>query len=463
VAVDLLRALAEGNHQTYLHPESLEELRHDKNEARRKVRELLISKYLVLPTAPTVSDRLTSAIGSVPEGSHDAVDQALLAAIDANAVDYLVTSDRGLISKSVQAGLRERVATPAEAAAAVRGLFRVTPAPPPAVRGILAYELNEADPIFDSLRTDYAPFDSWLTKCKREHRQAWAVSNTNESYSGITIVKPENSGEYRLSGRLLKICSFKISDFSRGYRFGELLLKTLFDYAYANNFDHLYVEIFPKYADAISLFEDFGFEALDEKTSKGELVLAKPMKFSHDDYESHGPLEFNIRFGPRHIKLYGATAFVVPIVPEYHRLLFPEFEEQQSLMQGQDPFGNSIRKAYLCYAPIRGIKSGDALLFYRSQDEQRITCIGVAEKTLVSSHPNEIARFVGKRTVYSYAAIEKMTNKPVLAILFRLARVLDDRLPLDSLINHAILTAAPQSIATVKEEGIAWLRERLEL
>jgi len=55
-----------------------------------------------------------------------------------------------------------------------------------------------------------------------------------------------------------------------------------------------------------------------------------------------------------------------------------------------------------------------------------------------------------------------MTSETVLAILFRLARVLNDRLSLDSLMKHAILTAAPRSIVTVKEEGIAWLRERLE-
>ncbi len=462
MAIDLLHALAEGNHQTYLHPASLEELRHDKNETRRKARELLISKYLVLPTSPAVSDRLKSAIGPVPEGSHDAVDQALLAAVDANAVDYLVTSDRGLISKSVRAGLRERVATPAEAIAAVRGLFRITPTPPPAVRWIPAYELNEADPIFNSLRTDYSDFDSWLIKCKRVHRQAWVISNPNESYAAITIVKAESSGEYNLSGNLLKICSFKISDHSRGYRFGELILKTLFNYAYVNDFDHFYVEIFPKYTDAIGLFEDFGFKALDTKTNKGELVLAKPMKFSRVDYGSHEPLEFNIRFGPRYIKLSGARAFIVPIIPEYHRLLFPELEEQQSLMPGQDPFGNSIRKAYLCHASIRSIRPGDALLFYRSEDERGITSIGVAEKTLVSSNANEIARFVGKRTVYSYAEIQGMTSETVLAILFRLARVLNDRLSLDSLMKHAILTAAPRSIVTVKEEGIAWLRERLE-
>jgi hypothetical protein len=275
-------------------------------------------------------------------------------------------------------------------------------------------------------------------------------------------VKAENSVGYTLGGNLLKICSFKISDQSRGYRFGELILKTLFNYAYANGFDHLCVEIFPKYKDAITLLEDFGFKVLDKQTNKGELVLAKPMTFSRDDYGSHGPLEFNIRFGPRHIKLSGATAFVVPIIPEYHRLLFPELEEQQSLMPGQDPFGNSIRKAYLCHASIRSIRPGDALLFYRSEDERGITCIGVAEKTVVSSDANEIARFVGKRTVYSYAEIEEMTSKTVLAILFRLARVLDDRLSLDSLMEHAILAAAPRSIVTVKEEGIAWLRERLE-
>jgi hypothetical protein len=179
--------------------------------------------------------------------------------------------------------------------------------------------------------------------------------------------------------------------------------------------------------DLISLFEEFGFRALEHKTSKGELVLAKPMKFSRDDYESHRPLDFNVRYGPRYIKLLGAKAYVVPIIPRYHRLLFPELEDQQSLMPGQDPFGNSIRKAYLCYASMRSIRPGDALLFYRSGDLHSITCAGVAESTLVSANPNELARFVARRTVYSYAEIEGMSGRLVLAILFRLARVLEPR------------------------------------
>ena len=101
------------------------------------------------------------------------------------------------------------------------------------------------------------------------------------------------------------------------------------------------------------------------------------------------------------------------------------------------------------------------LLFYRSQESQGVRCIGVAEATLVSKDPNEVARFVGKRTMYSLKEIAAMSRRPLLAILFRLARVLPAPMSLAGLVAGGVVKRAPQSIVRVRKEGCAWLETQL--
>src|SRR5262249_24119998 len=148
----------------------------------------------------------------------------------------------------------------ADALAVVRSLFPVAPPPPPAVERVIAHELDGDDPIFDSFRADYRPdFDGWLRRSKLEHRPAWIIRNPNGTLAAMTIIKAEEDQPYGLSCRVLKICSFKVSDGARGFRFGELLLKSIFGYAFSNPFDNIYVTAFDKYAELTELFEDFGF------------------------------------------------------------------------------------------------------------------------------------------------------------------------------------------------------------
>ena len=141
---------------------------------------------------------------------------------------------------------------------------------------------------------------------------------------------------------------------------------------------------------------------------------------------------------------------------------FSEADPQQSFLSGRFPFGNSIRKAYLCHAQIRDLPAGSPLLFYRSQDRHAVSCIGVAESCLRSSDASLVARFVGKRTVYSLTEIEEQCRKETLAVLFRHSQILDSQISLAELRREGILKAAPQSIVTVPSEAMAWLRNRLE-
>ncbi len=48
----------------------------------------------------------------------------------------------------------------------------------------------------------------------------------------------------------------------------------------------------------------------------------------------------------------------------------------------------------------------------------------------MSADAAEVARFVGRRTVYSFAEIERMATKPILSLLIRFARGLPE--PLDA-------------------------------
>lgn len=237
------------------------------------------------------------------------------------------------------------------------------------------------------------------------------------------------------------------------------MLKAIFGYVVENGFDAIFVEAFAKHSELFALLSDFGFDDVREST-KGERVLLKRMAPAPTDARL-GPLEFNIKYGPHALSLVGATAFVVPIRPVYHALLFPELEAQLALATESHPFGNSIRKAYLSHSPIKKLAPGDALLFYRSTEDQAVTAVGVVEQVLRSSDAGQIARFVGRRTVYSFAEIESMVLKPTLVVLFRLARTLRNPWEVDLLKRAGILKRAPQSFIEVHGKGIDWIATQL--
>lgn len=456
-ATELQNLASEVHAQLWIHPAATKDLARDTDSPRRRLREQLIRKYLTL-TNPPPDTQIVRAVG-IAENENDWVDNQLLAALLADAVDYLVTEDRRIFRKARVLGVEHRVFTIAAATAHLRGLFDRTPQPPPAVRPARAYELNLADPIFESFRSDYGiePFDSWLQKCRREHRQTWIV-DADGRHAAFAIVNEERDPAERGGVKTLKICSFKVAPEYRGFRFGELLLKAIFGYVEANRYDAVFVTSFPTHDDLIALFEDFGFIRDPYPLPNGELRLRKRMGPADRDAEMLDPLSFNIRFGPRAVSLRDATIYVIPIQPQFCDYLFPETAVSTPLFTGQFAFGNGLRKAYLCNASIRTIRRGDLVAFYRSQSGQGIVATAVVEQTLVSRSAEEIARTVGKRTVYRYKEIAALCeNREVLAILFRQSRILDPVISARELTRQHVIANAPQSICRIGEEGAAWL------
>jgi len=464
VAAEFLGLASSGGHVVVRHSAQDIDRANDRNEKRRKAREVLLAKYPLLSKVRAMPPELEAELGSYPVGSNDWVDNQLVAALEANAVDFLVTEDGGIHRKGRRVGLGDRILRIADVRDMLRTFLDKAPPPPPAVRWMRATEIQERDPIFDSVRSEYDDFDAWLAKCRVEARDVAVIEDESGGYAAVCVVV-RKIDKFALKGKFLKVCQFKVDDRYRGRRYGELLLKAVFEYRRKNGYAFAYVTAFERHDGLIRLFEDFGFSRWVERSARGEIVLVKAFLASATDRVATTPLDFHVRFGPPALNPDPRQTFVVPIQPEFHRSLFPDAESQMSLGLHLDeidrPFGNSLRKAYLCHAQLKTMAPGATLLFYRSHDLKALTCVGVVERSSREHDVNEIARIVGKRTVYSYRQIEELAEKPVLTVLFRQDRILEVPIPLADMLQAQLLSGHPQSITTVRQEGFAWMMGRI--
>jgi hypothetical protein len=466
-AMQFARLAGEANYQLYVHRAQPKDLLRDTNEARRQTHLVQLNRYPVLPGRARISPEVQELFPKLIPNSNDWVDAHLLSALVHDSVDFLVSEDQGIARKAKALHLSDRVLTLSDAIANIQVFIDVAPSPPPAVNTLRASDLRSDDPIFPSLRILYPDFDDWLSKCKREHRFAFSVeaSETDRPfYAAVSIIKHEKTDKRGLPGKVLKICLFKVSSHFSGLRFGELMLKAIFDHALKNKYNSLLIETFETNDNLIYFIEEFGFQVLTERGKQGEICLGKSV--NHISLKPNNPdnlnaLDFHIKYGPTAMLLSEVSAYLVPIRPVYHRLLFPEVEDQQELMTGRFPFSNSIRKAYLCHANIRSISPGDILLFYLSGRRQEITCDGIVEEVLVSDNAEEIIRFVMKRTVYSEADIRRQCRKKVLAIQFRFAAILKEPISLLDLVTNCGITKAPQQIRSIKGASQQWLYQKM--
>lgn len=466
-AANALLSLAnEHGHTIYYHPLAWQyDFGNIKDAADRDWRKQITANLPDLPEPPLIQQAITNTCGNPAKGSNDWVDHNLLAAAVGHAVAMLVTEDDKIHQKARRLGLGERVAYIEDAVAAIRA-FAPRPAHPTLLpQQTLAHGLDVRDQIFESLRADYSGFDQWLEKCQEEHRICWTVQSEG-SLAALTIVKDETPAEFGPGGKTLKVCLFKVSEHHPGMRYGELLLKSVFDYAYINGYDSAYLTVLPKQQLLISSLAKFGFT--DDGERKGvELVLAKRLKPVAEMPELLDPLDYHIRYGTKCYET-NAPRFIVPIEPRYHNVLFPETgpQHQMPVFGTLTPAGNSILKAYLSRGSIRQITPGAILYFYHSQDRRCIDVVGVAESTMVSRCQSEIASYVGKRTVYSPEQILEMTEngeREVLTILFRQARVLRPSVSFEQLKGAKVCQAPPQSIMQASASAAIWLKDNIDL
>lgn len=309
VAANVVRVVSEGGDRLLLHPASLNELAGDADPVRREMRDVLLNKYARLNPAPPMSHALLEEFGEVDLASHDYVDHLMLSAVLANSGEYLVTDDGGIHKKAARLGVAERVLTVEDAFALLNTLLRRTPEPPPLVESTKSYDLDLADPIFDSFREDYPGFDEWFIKCQRDHRPGWVIRDA-DGLAAVCIIKEDD--ELQLGGPTLKICSLKVSGERAGRRYGELLLKMLFNYLDENGYEHAFLTVYDHHEGLIGLLEDFGFERrLPDKAATNEGYYVKPLRATDEERAEMPPLDFHVRFGPPAV--YPDDVHLVPI------------------------------------------------------------------------------------------------------------------------------------------------------
>ena len=448
-----------------IHKLSKEEIEKDNDQKRKDNSLSKIEKYKLLEQPPLgTKEELEAFFGEI-RGRNDEIDCQLLFALQKDAVHFLVTEDTGIHKRAKMTGLRNKVLTVSQANNMLERLF---PKPKevslPKITKSHVYCINRDDKIFDSLKYEYPDFEDWIRKCSKEHVKAWIVKNSkNDKLESICIYKEskkEDYFSYNLSKKSLKLATFKVDEFYRGKKLGELMLKQAFLYAMKNNYKSCWMTVFPKHEILIDFIKDFGFIEIgktklrDKETNKRELVFQK--KFIRPRQSSSKGLNFHIKYSPFYDDGRSIGKYIIPIKKRYHEILFPEYEtlfpaEQLSFpgMKMVGIPGNTIKKVYLCHSSMKKIEQNDLLFFYVSKPIQEIRSIGIVESVFRSNDLNKVISHIGKRSVYSFSEIKEMTQKKMLVIEFRFIKHLE-LISFETLKKEGILLGPPQSIMELK-------------
>jgi hypothetical protein len=445
----LLKIAVENRHTIMVHPASIKDIGNDPDLERREIMISKLQSYPCLESPPAPDKDFLSSVGNSVQFDKDP-DNMILYAVYRDAVDFLITEDRGILRKSMKVGIEDRVMDINSAVAYFESLHK-NKFSHVMLREEYVYNVDVNDPIFDSLKEEYAEFENWVEKISRKGRKCW-VYLEKDKIKAILIYKEEDES-VDASTLLPKRKRFKIATFKVdlvGYKIGELFLKLAFQYCIDHIIDEIYLTHFTKKGDyLVDLILEFGFESCG-KNKRGETVYLKKL---YPEEHNIDPVEMSKKFYPSFRDGTCIRKFVVPIMPMFHDRLFQDYQRRQMKITDYtdfNPQGNTIKKAYLSHSRITRIRPGDIVLFYRSRDQHKITSLGVVEavhRSLTSEE--EILRIVGKRSVYTFEEIQELAKKPVIVIMFRHHFHFSNPLHLDELVKNGIVRSAPQSITEI--------------
>lgn len=455
---DFVRLANAHGHELLYHPASEDDIRQDKDVERRNQTLHRLSQYSRLPTRPPCP--WNEGINN----RNDAADNEILYALELNAAHALVTEDQGIHGKARAKGLVQRVYTIQTADDLLRRLHEQQTVLLPNIEELPLYSLTPHlnTPFFDSLREGYGGFNKWFAEKAQAGRKAWVNWESPNVLGGVCIfdrqVNEQITDAITLPGAALKLATFKVGDTNRGKKVGELFLKIAFRHATLNRLEHIFIHgDEERHRFLFEMLEDFGFTRVGcHPGSDGrDAVYLKPHPLEPPPNDLP-PFEYARTFFPHFRHDTAVCSYIIPIQPNYHRILFPDYssrvDRQLTLFQQPNTAGNAIKLAYLCHAPTKIIKPGSIVLFYRSRDEKAVTSIGIVESYDTSNDASEIVARVKRRTVYSMEEIAEKAQKPTRIMLFRLVRHFENPLSQAWLEHSGVLRGAPQSITQISHE-----------
>ncbi|QLC50423.1 hypothetical protein HWN40_09335 [Methanolobus zinderi] len=453
---NLLRLIREHGHQEYIHPASLKDLGNDTDIERRKITSSKVHGYPIIPSPPIPNDEFISLVGA-PKNSHDENDNEILFSLQKNLVDFLITEDRGIRKKAFLLNLDDRVFSISSALAYFSSLHKRYFPSHTLLKKCYAHEVDIEQPFFDSLKADYGEedFKLWYDKCINEGRECY-VYQIGDEVKAFLMLKEENEPiETHIpipAVNRVKIATLKVD--LTGSKIGELFLKIAFEYCVKNEIFEIYLTHFEIEDDTlIHVIRNFGFERVGELSHNNEPVYLKKLLPENKDL---GALEIARKYYPCFKDGENIRKFIIPIRPEYHDTLFPEYVKRQMKITDYCEInipGNTIKKAYLSDRYSSRLRTGDIVLFYRSHDQKAITSLGVVDQEPIRTNDqNEFKRIVGKRSVYSEEQLTEKADKNAFIIRFKHHFFLPDPMDLNELIHENILKGPPQSITEINHE-----------
>jgi predicted nucleic acid-binding protein len=462
------------DYEKCIHPSSLKEIRKHKDTSVVATFEIKTKNYHVLKTLSPEVPEIQGVRSKYDKNENDSIDTDLLKEVFNERVDLLITEDRKVHEKANDLGISDRVFT-------IDTFLEKVVAENPdltdyrvlSVKKEYFGNININDSFFDSLKEDYPGFEKWFNKkadeiayiCKAEDNQLLAFlyikqEQYNENYSDIQPqFKPK---------RRLKIGTFKV--ISNGYKLGERFLKIVFDNALRFTVEEIYVTIFNRTVDQerlIYLLQDWGFQHHGVKYSNAGDELVYVRSFIPQVNIAHP--NFTYPFIPQQTR-----KFIVPIWPKYHTELFPDSilrtESPNDFVENR-PNRNAISKVYISRSIERNLKTGDIVVFYRTQSGGKayytsvVTTVGIVQnvvKNIVSLE--QFIRLCRKRSVFSDQELVEWWNlKPrsrpfIVNFLYVLS--LPKRLNRKALLDLQIIDETPlRGFAQLTDEAFQKLME----
>lgn len=391
-----------------VHPLTLEELQRHLDPQTVTTMGVKVANYTTLKTHAPFDGEVKRVSDAIDKDVNDITDSKLLVEVYAGRIDFLISEDKKIHQKAQLLNISEKVFK------IDTFLEKVTAENPDlvdykvlAVKKQYFGEVNLADSFFDSFREDYHGFDEWF---QRKSDEISYICYQNDVLSAFLYVKAEDQNEPYTDitpifpkKRRLKIGTFKVT--SNGFKLGERFLKIIFDNAFIQRVDEIYVTIFNKSTEherLIALLEEWGFKYWGTKATPTGPEDVYVREFNRDGAINLANPKLTYPFVSRDNGI-----FIVPIYPAYHTELFPDSilkTESPNDFVENEPHRNALSKVYISRSHERNLNQGDLIVFYRTGGyyEGVATTIGVVESVI--NNITDEAQFIAlcrKRSVFT--------------------------------------------------------------
>lgn len=404
-----------------VHPVTIEELKRHVDDEVVRTMGVKLDSYQVLKTVAPLHENVIKTSGEIDTTDNDKNDTLLLNEVYCSRVDLLITEDKKIHHKARALGIDDKVFR-------INSFIEKAIAENPTLVDYKTLSVKKEyfgnidinDSFFDSFREDYEGFDNWFNKKAEETSYICSYEGAinaflfikkedeSENYSDITPPLPPK--------KRLKIGTFKVT--ANGFKLGERFLKIIFDNAFKQKVEEIYVTIFDKSEEQkrlIGLLEYWGFKFGGTKSSsKGtENVYIKDFR--------RGEV-INLDFPKLTYPFISmeSDVYIVPIYQGYHTELFPDSylrtESPLDFVENK-PHRNALSKVYISRSYERNLKSGDRIVFYRTGDSGNAihtgvaTTVGVVESVITDI--KDEATFLSlcrKRSVFDDEELKKHWN-----------------------------------------------------